>query len=118
MRATWLIALVVSAMPAFAETAVDARGGVLRWLDKVSGETGDLELSRGQSAEAGRLMVQMDDCRYPKDGSATDAYAHLTILDEISKVTVFSGWMTASSPALSSLDHSRYDVWVLRCLTE
>lgn len=23
--------------------------------------------------------------------------------------------MTASSPALSALDHPRYDVWVLRC---
>jgi hypothetical protein len=31
---------------------------------------------------------------------------------------VFSGWMIADSPALSALDHARYDVWILRCLTE
>ena len=33
---------------------------------------------------------------------------------EIEKA-LFDGWMIASSPALSALDHPRYDVWVLRC---
>ena len=28
---------------------------------------------------------------------------------------VFSGWMFASSPALSALEHAVYDVWVLDC---
>jgi hypothetical protein len=28
---------------------------------------------------------------------------------------VFSGWMLSSSPAISALDHSVYDVWVLAC---
>ena len=32
--------------------------------------------------------------------------------------TIFSGWMLASSPALNALEHPRYDVWVLRCITE
>ena len=27
----------------------------------------------------------------------------------------FYGWMFASSPALSALDHPRYDIWVLKC---
>ena len=29
--------------------------------------------------------------------------------------TVFSGWMFASSPALSALEHPVYDVWVVDC---
>ncbi len=29
---------------------------------------------------------------------------------------VFSGWMFASSPGLSYMDHPIYDVWVLDCL--
>ena len=28
---------------------------------------------------------------------------------------VFSGWMFASSPALSALEHPVYDVWVVEC---
>ncbi|MEZ5895625.1 MAG: DUF2155 domain-containing protein [Parvularculaceae bacterium] len=31
---------------------------------------------------------------------------------------VFSGWMFASSPALSALEHPVYDVWVIDCATE
>jgi hypothetical protein len=31
---------------------------------------------------------------------------------------VFSGWMFASSPALSALEHPVYDVWVIDCKTE
>ena len=103
---------------AAAEPGKQAPAGLLRWLDKVSGETADVELSRGQSAVWGRLTIQMDDCRYPAEDPSSDAYAHLTIRDSLVKEPVFSGWMIASSPALSALDHARYDVWVLRCVTD
>jgi hypothetical protein len=97
--------------------ATRAEGAVIRWLDKVAGTSGDLELARGQAGQTGRLTIQLDECRYPAEGSATDAYAHLTVMDALLAQPVFSGWMLASSPALSAMDHSRYDVWVLRCLT-
>jgi hypothetical protein len=113
-----LVFMVFWAIPAHADTAIRAKGGVVRWLDKVSGETGDLELLRGQSAQNGRLTIQLDDCRYPSEDTPTEAYAHLTILDRLMEGPAFSGWMMASSPALSAMDHSRYDVWVLRCLTD
>jgi len=121
MTRFFLILLVLLLAPAHrspAQEAVSAPGGVVRWLDKVSGATGDMELSRGQSGVAGRLTIQLDDCRYPVDDEPTIAFAHLTILDRLATDPVFSGWMIADSPALSALDHSRYDVWVLRCLTE
>lgn len=95
----------------------ESPGGVLRWLDKVSGETADIELSRGQSAVSGRLTIQLDDCRYPVDDPAANAFAHLTITENQTPTPIFSGWMIAASPALSALDHPRYDVWVLRCIT-
>jgi hypothetical protein len=98
--------------------AVQAAGAVLRWLDKVSGLTGDLELARGQVGQTGRLSILLDDCRYPADGVPTEAFAHLVVMDNLLPDPVFSGWMVAESPALSAMDHSRYDVWVLRCLTE
>ena len=28
---------------------------------------------------------------------------------------IFSGWMFASSPGLSALEHPVYDVWVIDC---
>jgi len=98
------------------QTVVEAPGGVVRWLDKVSGDTGDITLNRGQSAVTGRLTIRLDDCRYPSEETPSDAFALLTIMDKLVTDPVFSGWMVAASPALSAMDHSRYDVWVLRCL--
>jgi hypothetical protein len=98
--------------------AAQAPGATIRWLDKVSGTLGDLDLARGQAGQTGRLTILLDECRYPAEGAPTDAYAHLTVTDALRAEPVFSGWMLASAPALSAMDHSRYDVWVLRCLTE
>ncbi len=108
--------LALAASPAAGQEFSDAPGGVLRWLDKLTGQTGDMELSRGQSASNGRLTIQLDGCRYPADNPAGDAQAHLTVMDATRAEPVFSGWMLASSPALSAMDHPRYDVWVLRCV--
>ena len=109
--------LAVLASPATAQQVAGAEGAVLRWLDKTTGETAEIELSRGQTAQSGRLTILMDECRYPVDNPASNAFAHLTITESGRDGAVFSGWMVAASPALSALEHPRYDVWVLRCLT-
>ena len=93
----------------------EADGAELRFLDKLTSETGDVVLSRGQSAKFGRLVGRRDSGRYPTVNPSSDAEAHLTILEEATEAELFSGWMLASSPALSALDHPRYDVWVLTC---
>ncbi len=49
---------------------------------------------------------------------ATEAAAFLEIRDlrkPGAPAVVFSGWMFASTPALSALEHPIYDVWVLDC---
>jgi hypothetical protein len=118
MRA--LVLALALALPAQAqETAsefTESDGASLRFLDKLTSETGDVTLSRGQSAKFGRLVVQLDSCRYPTGNPASDSEAHLTIREEASETPLFDGWMLASSPALSALDHPRYDVWVLTCV--
>ena len=113
IRAAVVLALLAG--PAVAQDYTEAQGGILRWLDKLTGETADIELALGQEAVSGRLTIRLDSCRYPTDNPASDAEAHLTIRDTGVPTPVFEGWMVASSPALSALDHPRYDVWVLRC---
>lgn len=110
-------ALCLLTGPAVAQDFADSDAGILRWLDKLTGETADIELVLGQEAVSGRLSIRLDACRYPADNPASDAQAHLTVRDSSLPEPVFEGWMVASSPALSALDHARYDVWVLRCVT-
>ncbi len=117
MKGALALTLVLLATPAAAQQFSDAESGILRWLDKLTGETADIELLRGQEAVSGRLTIRLDACRYPSDNPTSDAEAHLTISEAGIVAPVFDGWMIASSPGLSALDHPRYDVWVLRCVT-
>ncbi|SNR50108.1 DUF2155 domain-containing protein [Paracoccus sediminis] len=103
------------AAPAAAQEVARANGALLRGLDKISGRTTDMPVSVGQAVRYGRLEVRLGECRYPAGDPSSDAYAQLTITDTTQNVTLFSGWMIASSPALSALDDTRYDVWVISC---
>lgn len=118
MRLVLALALALAGGGAAAEEVASAPGAVLRALDKVSGETTDIELARGATARFGRLDVTLADCRYPVADPSANAYAHLTIADADSGTVAFDGWMIASSPALSALDDPRYDVWIIRCKSE
>lgn len=97
-------------------TVVTAPGAHLRILDKTVGRSSDLAIDVGQTVVLGRIAVRLTECRYPEDTPASEAYAHLDIAD-LEGQPLFDGWMIASSPALSALEHPRYDVWVLRCST-
>lgn len=106
---------VLGAGPATTQEVARAGGAMLRGLDKVSGRATDIQLQVGDVARFGRLEVRLGECRYPAGDPSSDAYAQLTISDLSQNVTLFSGWMIASSPALSALDDARYDVWVISC---
>ncbi|MDQ7079915.1 MAG: DUF2155 domain-containing protein [Paracoccaceae bacterium] len=93
----------------------EADGGVLRALDMMTGQLEDLKMKNGDTVKFGRLTITLRECRYPVDNPSGDAFAYLTIWDKRDPKPRFQGWVIASSPALSAMDHPRYDVWVLRC---
>ena len=74
------------------------------------------ELKNGEQFERGTIRVTLRECRYPRRAIDRDAFAYLTIASNKSDKAVFNGWMMASSPAISALEHPRFDVWVLKCL--
>lgn len=110
-----LACLLLLAAPAAAQDTTRAGGAMLRGLDKVSGRTTDLPLQVGEAVRYGRLEIRLGECRYPTGDPSSDAFAQMTITDLRQNAAVFSGWMIASSPALSALDDARYDVWVMGC---
>lgn len=106
-------------------TSVENTGGVstgtgatLAGLDKLSGKSATLDVKTGQTVALGFLQITLGECRYPSANPSGDAYAWLVVRDQAKEPPVFQGWMIASSPALSALDHARYDVWVKACTTE
>lgn len=112
-----LATIGMMAGPLAAQQVTNAPGGILRALDKTSGQTTDFEMRAGQAFRIGSLQIVMQECRYPAGNPSGNAYAGLEISENGKSGVLFSGWMIASAPALSALEHQRYDVWVIRCTT-
>lgn len=102
---------------ATAQQVTEADGVILRGLDKISGRVYDIEMKSGQTAVFEQLRITLTSCRFPVGNPSGDAFAALEVADTVRGATVFSGWMIASAPALSAMDHARYDLWVMRCTT-
>ena len=115
MKLALAVAFWAAAPLGMAQDMATASGAQMRFLDKLTGVVTDLDMASGQSTTLGRLTIKVNECRYPADNQTAEALALITVLDATTPDPVFNGWMVASSPALSALDHPRYDVWVLRC---
>jgi len=89
----------------------------LRALDTLTGAVTDIDATVGQTLTYERLTITVQECRFPKGNPNGDAFALLTIKDIREDDPRFDAWMVASSPALSALEHPRYDVWLLKCKT-
>lgn len=110
------VALCFCASASTAQVATQsADAAVLRALDKFSGDVVDILLPARTSTQFGPLAITLTDCRYPAGNPAGNAYAGLEITDPAKGEVLFQGWMIATSPALSAMEHPRYDIWVLRC---
>lgn len=99
---------------------------MLRALDKVTATTEDFTVEVGDTLKYGSLTIDAVHCEKRPPEELPETFAFLKIRDakldgtgkETDEVeTVFSGWMFASRPALSALDHGVYDVWVIGCKT-
>lgn len=112
-----LLIVSLGATAAAAEPTSNGNGAILRALDKTSGTTVDISISNGQVARIGRLQIVLNECRYPEGNPSGDAYAAMEVSEMGRAGTVFTGWMIASAPALYAMEHPRYDIWVMRCIT-
>ena len=120
-RLVWLL------LPAFALIAGTARAetvAVLQGLDKITARVSKFDAPVGKSVRFGRLVITVRACDKHPPEEEPESAAFLQI-DEVrpgeTTVTskrVFSGWMFASSPAISALDDPIYDITVLDCKTD
>lgn len=119
--ATLLMAAI--AMPTQAENLVGDKV-VLRALDKVTATTEDFTVRTGDTLKYGSLEIAVRHCEKRPPEETPETFAFLQITDarldgngeDAENAKLFSGWMFASSPALSALDHAVYDIWVLDCV--
>ena len=110
-----MAALALSAAAARADAMQVA---VLQALDKVSARVSVLEVPVGKTVAFGTLEITARACDKRPPEETPESAAFLEITDKRpgqAATTPFVGWMFASSPALSAMEHPVYDVWVLDC---
>ncbi len=97
----------------------------LRALDKVTARTFDYTVPIGDTLDFGSLTIHARHCEKTPPTELPETYAFLQIDDRRlmedgseakDDARLFSGWMFASRPAISALDHAVYDVWVIGCV--
>jgi len=92
---------------------------VLQGLDKVTGRVQKIEAPVGATIHFGTLEIIARTCRKRPPEEQPEAAAFLDIWEikpGAPATSLFRGWMFASSPALSALEHPVYDIWVLDCV--
>jgi hypothetical protein len=110
-------ATLVAAL-AIAQAAHAAEIAVLQGLDKVTARVSSFEAPVDEIVRFGTLEIVARTCRKRPPEETPESAAFLEITDNRPGETprrIFSGWMFASSPALSALEHPVYDVWVVDC---
>ncbi len=92
---------------------------VLRGLDKPKARVLKFEVQVGRPVFFGPLKVLVRDCRKTTPEDEPEVATFIEVTDPREKKEqasiLYRGWMFASSPALTALEHPIYDVWVLDC---
>ena len=92
---------------------------VLQGLDKVTARVHTFEAPLKSTIRFGTLEIIARQCDKRPPEETPESAAFLDVLEVRQgepTQSLFRGWMFASSPALSALEHPVYDVWVLDCL--
>lgn len=119
------LALLLCPAMAMAKASIDYPIVKLRSLDKITARTQVFEANVGRTIKFGSVYIKVQACRKAPELEQPESAAFLQVWEvpagqdkneEIAE-WIFSGWMFASSPGLSAMDHPIYDVWVLDCLS-
>ncbi len=123
MRKRFFVCAVLAACLPFAAHATvptqEQPIAVIRALDKMTARVEEIMLPLNQPVQFGKLTIVAHTCRVTLPEEAppeSAAYLEITELKPGAQdIPVFNGWMFASSPALSAMEHPIYDIWVTGC---
>lgn len=109
---------------ALAPAAAGADTAVLQGLNKITARVSKFDAPVDESVRFGSLVITARACvkRPPEEPPETAAFLDIDELrgngTSVESKRVFSGWMFASSPAVSAMEDPIYDVNVLDCKSD
>lgn len=112
------VALAMADAAAWSAPVLRHQTVVLQALDKITARTSMIEAPIGEEVRLGTLGITARTCLKtpPTEPPESAAFLEVRTLDPGQPpAALFTGWMFASTPALSALEHPVYDVWVIDC---
>lgn len=94
---------------------------VVRALNKSTAKGSIIELPLNQKVKFGSLVLTAHKCwqapldQRPESKVLLEVTEEKTVSDKTEIAKIFYGWMFASSPSISSMEHAIYDVNILSC---
>jgi hypothetical protein len=91
---------------------------IIQGLNKITAKTSILEIRVGDTLKFGKLTITIHKCwqspldQKPESKVLMDVYESN---GNENKARIFYGWMFASSPSISALEHPIYDITVVGC---
>jgi hypothetical protein len=113
-----IVVTAVSGSVSGAVTAEPYNTAILQGLDKVTARVVRIEAPVGKTIKFGTLEIIARSCdkRPPEDPPESAAFLDIwEVRRGDPAASIYRGWMFASSPALTAMEHPVYDVWVLDC---
>ena len=121
--------LMVQNNKAIASSWIESQTAELQLLDKITARISTKSVPVGGGTEFGTLELRVHYCAYRPPEEPPENVAFIMIFDngyaekkpkeaqkaQKAQKALFSGWMFASSPAISGLEHPVYDVTLLSC---
>ena len=104
-----------SGSPSLADAWLPRNTAELSVLDKVRAQPSPLTVRVGQSVSVGSMTIVVRGCVTRPADLPQDSAAFLDVTDGRAAGATFRGWMLASAPALSQLEHPLYDLRVTSC---
>lgn len=94
---------------------------IIQALNKTTASTSNVEMFIGEKITFGQIAIIAHRCwqaplsEKPESKILLEVFENKEIEDEIVEERIFYGWMFASSPSVSSLEHPIYDITALGC---
>ena len=91
---------------------------IIQGLNKITAKTSIIEIKVGDTINFGKLTVTVQKCWQAPLDQKPDSKVLMDIYEndnEDTKKRIFYGWMFASSPSISALEHPIYDITVVGC---
>ena len=120
----WIFVVLLLLAPQATMAAVPSEDrpiAQLRVLDKITARVEQVDVRVEQPFRFGGLIITAHSCRVTPPEEDPESAAFLDISEvkaDEGELPRFRGWMFASSPALSALEHPVYDLWVIGCKSE